>query len=57
MIIPLNEPPVMSRGRGVRLQRYGEGGLSDATVFASAEGLSWRQGARTRTLTDLVSWN
>lgn len=56
LIFPLDELPVMSRGRGVRLQRYGEGGLADATVFAAAEGLSWRQGSRTRTLTDVERW-
>ena len=54
LIFPLDELPVMSRGRGARLQRYSEGGLADATVFAAAEGLSWRQGSRT--LTDMERW-
>ena len=31
----------MSRGRGVRLQRYRDGGVSDAIVFNGADGLSW----------------
>ena len=52
LIFALDELPVMTRGRGVRLQRYGEGGLADATVFAAADGLSWRQGSRVRTLAD-----
>jgi len=52
----LDELPVMSRGRGVILQRYREGGLSDAITFARARGLSWRSGERTRTETDLTPW-
>jgi topoisomerase-4 subunit A len=31
----------MARGRGVRLQRFKDGGLSDAKTFKSAEGLTW----------------
>ena len=56
LIFALDELPVMTRGRGVRLQRYGEGGLADATVFAAADGLSWRQGSRMRTLSDAERW-
>ena len=56
LIFALDELPVMTRGRGVRLQRYGEGGLADATVFAAADGLSWRQGSRVRTLADAERW-
>jgi topoisomerase IV subunit A len=49
--------PVMSRGRGVILQRYRAGGLADAKAFRLADGLSWRQGeGRTRTETDLARW-
>ena len=44
LIFPLDQVPEMNRGRGVRLQRYKDGGLSDATGFAHAEGLSWRLG-------------
>jgi topoisomerase-4 subunit A len=47
----------MSRGRGVMLQRYKDGGLADAKVFRLADGLSWRQGEnRVRTETVLDSW-
>ena len=57
LVFPLAELPEMTRGRGVRLQRYKDGGLSDARTFALAEGLSWRQaGGRTRTETDLAPW-
>jgi topoisomerase-4 subunit A len=56
VLFPLDELPTMTRGRGVVLQRYREGGLSDVKVFAFAEGLSWRTGERTRTETDIEAW-
>jgi len=56
LIFPLAEVPEMVRGRGVILQRYHEGELSDAKVFTKAEGLTWKSGERTRTETDLRSW-
>lgn len=57
LICKVEEIPVMSRGRGVMLQRYKEGGLADAKFLNLSEGLSWRQGeSRTRTETDLTSW-
>src|SRR5579872_1825803 len=42
LIFPLAQAPEMARGKGVRLQRYKDGGLSDARVFALKEGLTWR---------------
>jgi topoisomerase IV subunit A len=57
LILKLDEIPLMTRGRGVILQRYKSGGLADAKVFRLADGLSWRQGeTRTRTETDLSPW-
>jgi topoisomerase IV subunit A len=57
VIFPLEELPEMTRGKGVRLQKYKDGGLSDATTFTLAEGLSWLDPAgRTRTETDLTDW-
>jgi topoisomerase-4 subunit A len=41
VIFPLSELPEMGRGKGVRLQRYKDGGLSDAKAFKLDEGLSW----------------
>ena len=38
------------------LQRYHDGGLRDARVFALAQGLSWKLGDRVRTETDLRPW-
>ncbi|MFN3232112.1 MAG: DNA topoisomerase IV subunit A [Alphaproteobacteria bacterium] len=56
LIFPRDELPEMARGRGVVLQRYKDGGLSDAKVFTLEEGLSWASGERTRTETDLRDW-
>ena len=56
LIFPLDELPEMGRGRGVILQKYRSGGLSDAKVFTLDDGLSWRSGERTRTVTDLLPW-
>src|SRR5689334_8276914 len=45
VIFALNQVPEMGRGRGVRLQRYKEKGLSDVTTFKADDGLSWMDGA------------
>jgi topoisomerase-4 subunit A len=41
LIFPLSEAPRMARGKGVRMQRYKDGGASDAKVFALKDGLTW----------------
>ncbi len=57
LVFPLEELPEMGRGKGVRLQKYKDGGLSDARSFNLSEGLSWKDPAgRTRTETDLTEW-
>ena len=58
LVFPLDQLPQMTRGRGVIIQRYKEGGLADAKVFALDQGLVWRSGARSRTLTEgeLEDW-
>ena len=56
LIFPLAEVPELARGSGVILQRYRDGGLAAAKVFVLAEGLTWRQGSRQRTETDLTPW-
>ncbi|MFZ0104703.1 MAG: hypothetical protein WAL49_20685, partial [Pseudolabrys sp.] len=45
VIFALNQAPEMGRGRGVRLQRYKEKGLSDVTTFKAEDGLSWNDAA------------
>jgi topoisomerase-4 subunit A len=59
VVFPLTELPDMGRGQGVQLQRYRDGGLSDAVTFRFAEGLSWGMGGaggRVRTEADLSAW-
>ncbi len=57
LVFPLAELPRMARGKGVRLQRYKDGGLSDARTFAAGDGLAWQDGGgRTRTQRDLDDW-
>jgi len=45
LVFPLEQAPEMARGKGVRLQKYKDGGLSDAKVFNLAEGLTWKDSA------------
>ena len=56
LVFPVEQVPEMTRGRGVQLQAYRDGGLSDAKVFTRADGLTWTLGGRTRTETDLRPW-
>ncbi|WP_309667823.1 DNA topoisomerase IV subunit A [Tabrizicola sp.] len=57
LVFPLAELPEMAKGKGVRLQKYKDGGLSDAITFTLADGLTWKDPAgRTRTETDLAEW-
>lgn len=45
LIFPIAELNEMSRGKGVRLQKYKDGGLSDVKTFRKKEGFSWLDGA------------
>jgi topoisomerase-4 subunit A len=45
LVFKLAEAPEMSRGKGVRLQKYKDGGISDARVFALKDGLTWKDSA------------
>ncbi len=59
IIFPLEQVPEMTRGKGVRLQRYKDGGIADARVFAKADGLTWQDSSgRTfhRPLKELREW-
>jgi topoisomerase-4 subunit A len=59
LIFPLEEVNEMARGKGVRLQRYKDGGLSDVRVFKKADGLSWLDAAGrvfTLPMADLRDW-
>ena len=59
VIFPLEQVPEMTRGRGVRLQRYKDGGLSDVKTFGVDTGLTWLDTAErtfTLTLKELADW-
>src|SRR5579859_1895916 len=56
LILPLAEIPEMTKGRGVILQKYKDGGLADAKIITMADGLSWPAGSRVRTEPDLTAW-
>ena len=59
LIFPLSEIPEMSRGKGVRLQRYKDGGVSDINTFNLSDGLNWRDTADrtfTKQADELVEW-
>src|SRR5579859_2679996 len=56
LLFKLEEIPEMTRGRGVILQKYRDGGAADIKLFTLADGLSWALGDKTRTETNLVPW-
>jgi len=59
LVFPLLQVTEMARGRGVRLQRYKDGGLSDIRVFSSEKGLTWTDTSGRvflRTMSDLADW-
>ena len=59
VVFPINQVPEMSRGAGVRLQRYKDGALSDVTTFKAGAGLTWIDSAgRTFTMSmkELADW-
>ncbi|MEM8643455.1 MAG: DNA topoisomerase IV subunit A [Pseudomonadota bacterium] len=59
LLFPLSELPEMPRGKGVRLQRYRDGGLADAKTFSKKEGLTYIDAAKrsfTLASADLRDW-
>lgn len=59
LIFPLSEIPEMTRGKGVRLQKFQSGGIADARVFKKEEGLTWQDSSNrsfTRALKELNDW-
>ncbi|MDN2564971.1 DNA topoisomerase IV subunit A [Aquibium sp. A9E412] len=59
LVFPLSEVPEMTRGKGVRLQRYRDGGVSDVKTFALEEGLTWQDSAErthSRSAAELAEW-
>jgi topoisomerase-4 subunit A len=59
LIFPIADVPEMNRGRGVRLQRYKEKGLSDVVTFKADDGLTWTDTAGrafTLSMKELRDW-
>lgn len=56
LAFPLEEIPEMSRGKGVILQKYKDGGISDAKAFSMEEGLSYKYASGETTVEDLTPW-
>lgn len=57
LVFPVAELPEMGRGKGVRLQSFKDGGLSDVCTLALADGLTWLlEGGKTRREPDLAEW-
>ncbi|MBN9074861.1 MAG: DNA topoisomerase IV subunit A [Rhizobiales bacterium 65-79] len=59
LVFPLSQIAEMARGKGVRLQRYKDGGLSDIKTFALADGLTWQDSSGrtfTRPKEELAEW-
>ncbi len=59
LVFPIAQIPEMTRGKGVRLQRYKDGGISDVKFFTLADGLTWEDSAGrtfTKTREELVEW-
>jgi topoisomerase IV subunit A len=59
VVFPIDQVPDMARGRGVRLQRFKDGGLSDLRTFKAQQGLTWVDSAGrsfTFALKELADW-
>ncbi|MCM8734002.1 DNA topoisomerase IV subunit A [Azospirillum sp. A1-3] len=56
LVFPLEQVPVMTRGKGVQLQKYKDASVADVKTFTLAEGLSWKNGERNFVVTDLTGW-
>ncbi len=59
VIFPLEQVPEMARGRGVRLQKYSGGKLSDVMTFTAKDGMTWKDSAgrdQSSTSKELADW-
>ncbi|MCZ2204389.1 DNA topoisomerase IV subunit A [Bartonella sp. A05] len=59
LVFAIEQIPEMSRGKGVRLQRYKDGGVVDVKTFNLSEGLSWQDTAErsfNRQADELTEW-
>lgn len=59
LVFPLADIPEMTRGKGVRLQRYKDGGVADIKTFGMEAGLTWQDSSGrtfTRSREELTEW-
>ena len=59
LLFPLDQVPEMTRGKGVRLQKYKDGGIADMRVFRREDGLTWMDSSGrsfVRSMADLKDW-
>ncbi len=55
LVFDVEELPIMARGKGVRLQKFKDGGLSDITTFRAEEGLTFLDTSARRN--EVPEWN
>ncbi|MBK1838018.1 DNA topoisomerase IV subunit A [Azospirillum sp. YIM B02556] len=56
LVFPLEQVPVLARGKGVQLQKYKDASVADVKTFTLADGLTWKNGERNFTVHDLTGW-
>ncbi|RCW85348.1 DNA topoisomerase IV subunit A [Phyllobacterium bourgognense] len=59
LVFPITDIPELARGKGVRLQRYKDGGVADIRVFVMEQGLTWQDASGrsfTRGKLELLEW-
>lgn len=56
LVFKMEEIPTMARGRGVTLQKYKDGGLSDIQIFNENEGFRYNRSGGVAVETDLLTW-
>lgn len=56
LVFKIEEIPTLARGRGVTLQKYKDGGMSDLQIFNEADGFTYTRAGGTKTETDLLAW-
>lgn len=59
LIFPFSQLPQMGRGKGMRLQKYKDGGISDVSVFHAEQGMTWLDSSGrtfTRSMDELLEW-
>lgn len=56
LIFPIEEIPTMARGRGVTLQKYKDGKMTDIQIFKKEEGFVFEKNTATKTETELLTW-